>query len=251
MIKVCCDPYHRGGRSNFGDILSLLIVERLSGIKTRPVSLREVIHSHIVCGGSILEYIPEDYRGFIWGTGFMFDIDSPHHNQKWYYYGHNFSLRKNFKKGKVLALRGELTKKRVSQRSGNNVELGDPGILSHLLVSKDVKVEYEVGVVPHYIDQKEESCLSLLKENKNWLFIDVMDNVQLVVDKIASCKNIISSSLHGIIVADSLGIPSTWKEFSKNVAGEGFKFRDYYTSVVGDMEERKRRLIEASPFRKK
>jgi hypothetical protein len=43
---------------------------------------------------------------------------------------------------------------------------------------------------------------------------------------------VISSSLHGLIVADSLGIPNVWLRLSPDVLGGDYKFKDYY-SVFG------------------
>ena len=50
-----------------------------------------------------------------------------------------------------------------------------------------------------------------------------------VVDYIYSCDIILSSSLHGIIIADAYNIPNIWlDEFPLN---EGhFKFKDYFLS---------------------
>jgi hypothetical protein len=55
-----------------------------------------------------------------------------------------------------------------------------------------------------------------------------------VVSKISSCSLVYSSSLHGIIVAESLGIPARWvrDDRLKSTKGEGlWKYNDYYLST--------------------
>jgi pyruvyltransferase len=92
------------------------------------------------------------------------------------------------------------------------------------------KKKYKLGIIPHYVD-KENVFFNKLKNNPDILIIDIEGGIKKVVDEICSCELIASSSLHGIIVADAYGIPSTWIKFSDNVMGSGFKFRDYFASV--------------------
>jgi pyruvyltransferase len=52
-----------------------------------------------------------------------------------------------------------------------------------------------------------------------------------VIDDIASCDAIASSSLHGVITANAYGIPAAWLEFSSKIGGDGMKYIDYFQSV--------------------
>lgn len=74
----------------------------------------------------------------------------------------------------------------------------------------------------------------LPKEHSHCLFIDIQNypTWHNFIDQILSCEMILSSSLHGIIVADAYGVPNLWCKFTDYEApGKGFKFKDYYLSV--------------------
>ena len=51
-----------------------------------------------------------------------------------------------------------------------------------------------------------------------------------MIRQIAECRFILSSSLHGLIIADSMGIPNLHVEFGDRLLGDGYKFDDYYSA---------------------
>jgi len=66
--------------------------------------------------------------------------------------------------------------------------------------------------------------------------IDILNKDPLeVARQIASCRKIVSSSLHGIIAAHAYGIPAAWVEFSNQLAGDGIKFADHFASVSSEL----------------
>ena len=51
------------------------------------------------------------------------------------------------------------------------------------------------------------------------------------VDELCACEYVISSSLHGLILAEAYHIPTLWATFSDNINGGTFKYMDYYKSI--------------------
>jgi len=62
--------------------------------------------------------------------------------------------------------------------------------------------------------------------------IDAGGSVDSVVRQIASCAAITSSSLHGLVLADSFGIPASWFGLEPELWGGSFKFQDYESVVT-------------------
>jgi pyruvyltransferase len=166
----------------------------------------------LAAAGSVLDEFPDEYNGVILGSGFI-----------------RRNSTQTFPRAAVLAVRGELTRKKL--RRGHEVELGDPGLLASLVMAERRPKQYALGVIPHYLDRENENFVSLKKNiSGNARFIDVRQNPRAVFDAIDQCEKIVSSSLHGLIVSDSLGIPNAWVE-SKNLPDGRFKFDDYYSAM--------------------
>ena len=156
---------------------------------------------------------------YIWGTGF---ISYKSHDDKLY--------KKNMK---FCALRGELSKKRIEKLLNHNLDnvvLADAGILASLLLEQKIEKKYDIGIIAHYKEKDDPIFDKLRNQYDNSIFIDVQDTPINVITKIASCKHIISSSLHGLIIADSLHIPNVHIIVSNKLLGDGFKFDDYYSA---------------------
>jgi pyruvyltransferase len=167
-----------------------------------------------VAAGSILEQLPNDYGGIILGSGFI-----------------GQEATRMFPKAKIFSVRGKLTREKLGR--GDEVALGDPGILTSIVFPKRKQKKFSLGVIPHYVDRDKETFINLKKNmgmKDGAIFIDVMDYPEKVIGLIDQCEFIISSTLHGLIVADSLGIPNAWIE-STDLIGGRFKFDDYYSSL--------------------
>ena len=76
----------------------------------------------------------------------------------------------------------------------------------------------------------------MLEHYPNSKFIDVQNEPETVLKEISECENIISTGLHGLIIADSYGIPNCWCEISDKILGNNFKFHDYFSSFGTDRE---------------
>jgi pyruvyltransferase len=198
--------YWYSNEKNFGDLLAPCLFQHF---KFKPIH-SEIIRSDIVSVGSILGIVPSLYSGYIFGSGLIKD----------------HSIKLPF--AKIIGVRGELTWERIGSPKINF--LGDPGLLADKLILERKEKKFLIGIVPHYVDKHNEKILHISQEfEKEIKVIDVQNDPRLVINEIDECEYILSSSLHGLVVADSLGIPNGWLLLSNNVVGKGFKFFDYWS----------------------
>lgn len=132
-----------------------------------------------------------------------------------------------------IALRGEKTRsvvEKVLNRDLSSVALGDPGLLMNRLVRPIDKKKVKIGVVSHYVDKGNLLVQQLINENEGAVEIDIIGDPVETLNRINECELILSSAMHGLIAADSLGIPNKWIQISDNLMGGDFKFHDYYSA---------------------
>lgn len=221
---------------NFGDLLNELIMEKTGN----EAKYKNFDSCDIVMVGSILDKFfhnsnigdgdKKRQQGantekpvYVWGTGLMYQYED--------------TDLKPIRPFDVRALRGERTRKQVSKALGKEVKcvLGDPGILSSHFVPAEEK-KYDVGIIPHYVDEKDEIFAKMKEAYGNAVIIDVHENTEEVLKKISECRYIFSTSMHGIITADSYGIPNCWCESGDRILGAGYKYHDYFSSFGKDRQ---------------
>lgn len=109
--------------------------------------------------------------------------------------------------------------------------LADPAVLVREMVKNAAPAERKyIGVIPHHGDWDSEYLKNIQVDGLK--IINVRDNPIQIIREIRECRCILSSSLHGLIFADALGVPCQWVLFSDKVPGGAMKFNDYY-SVYG------------------
>lgn len=129
-------------------------------------------------------------------------------------------------------VRGPITRTRLIECGGECNEIyGDPALLLPRIYNPTVEKTHKVGIIPHHIDY--EIVKSKYPTHK---VINLKtDNVEDVIKDILSCEKIISSSLHGMIVANAYNIPAAWIIISKLV-GDNTKFYDYAMSANAEIK---------------
>lgn len=208
-------------KSNWGDDLNYYLPKILFDSKILVYHsswLSRYTHkTNYMCIGSTINEVNSET--IVWGSGVISEDKK-------------YSIKKKPKQ--VLAVRGKLTRDYLLKNGIECPEVyGDPALLLPLIYKKDTKVKkYILGVIPHICDESNQ-YVEELKNNSRIQIISIKDydDWHSVIDKICECEFIMSSSLHGIIVSDAYHIPNLWVEFSDQVIGNGFKFRDYYSSV--------------------
>ena len=217
---------------NWGDIISYLILKHFS--QSKKLQPKDVFYFDeygyqvrkngkiLAIGSSMLFTQPND---IVWGTGC---ID----------YGQIGKIPKE-----IYAVRGPLTRDELLKRNIKCPEVyGDPALLFPEIYNPEKTIKYEYGLIPHYIDYTDENSLKIIKNlsSQGVKIINITAGMFHFIDELIQCKNIMSSSLHGLIVADAYNIPNIRVKLSNKLIGGDFKFKDYSLSVnkpftIGDI----------------
>lgn len=202
-------------KENYGDVLGQYLVEKISDKKVvfawpKKKSVYDWFSPIYVTIGSIIHNV--NHKCIVWGSGII--------NQELI-----------IKKAVFLAVRGPQTRKYLINLGFDVPEVyGDPALLLPRYFNPKVEKKYKYGIVPHYNDFK--IVQHWFKNRADIHIIDLMTNdIESKTIEFLQCEKIISSSLHGIIIAHAYEIPAVWQKFSNKVFGDDIKYQDYYESI--------------------
>lgn len=209
---------------NFGDAINPMLFEQTTQKKvansSKIINLFNRPTYYFI--GSILDNLNKS-NAIVCGTGFQ-----------------NENAKVLKKPSKIIAVRGPLTREIFLKQNIECPEVYcDPALLlPNIYMPNNIEKKYKVGIIPHYVDKEKFSELEIISNDLTHCFIDIEDNWKKIIDDICSCEYILSSSLHGIIVAHAYNVFGTRMILSDKIVGGDFKFDDYALSVSDKLLEK-------------
>lgn len=230
FIKNCnkyivCESYIKSKlfwfrNNNWGDDLNKYMFEYITAMKVVNLPISNLffqIDKSYSLIGSILSFYSIDNK-IIYGTGLMNPNDTIVGNPK-----------------EIISVRGPRTRQVLLNKGYFCPEnYGDPALLLPIFYQPNVSLDQRGAIILNMgTNLVNNNMISKLIDEMNLKIID-MTKYQTwtdVIDEIVASKFVISESLHGLIVAETYGIPNIWVEFIDHPDYWDFKFLDFFESI--------------------
>ena len=197
--------------NNIGDYLSVEVVKYIC--TTQGINFDKKVNGpkHLYAIGSILLGYQD---ATIWGSGFGTDsikrwlrkMDGYIHRCR-----HHLDIR---------AVRGPCTRKILKEMGYECPHIfGDPAVFTPLFYKGKAEAPSRYVIIPHY--SKIESY-----RGRDNVICTFSSDWKRIIDKIINTELVISSSLHGIILAESYGIPAVM--LMDTPSPDITKYKDWY-----------------------
>lgn len=245
-------PQENSLQKNLGDSLSRVIVQNM--LEQRELSLNDKTNGKrdLYALGSII--VMGHQNATIWGSGLAVEPSK---------------LRGAFHSAKrrrldIRAVRGPLTRRSLHKLGHDCPEIyGDPAILMPLFYQPRAKEKsIKRLIIPHF-SMEEKTILD--SSSEEMLSMNTND-YRTVIDTICNAEIVLSSSLHGIILAEAYGVPAVF--YQDRADCYNYKYEDYYLSTnrhmhvcaglkearraepmpLPSLERMQERLIDAFPY---
>jgi pyruvyltransferase len=201
---------------NFGDAISPIVTKFVAG---RDVEWSSNSDCQLYGLGSLMKMVQggvQERKGpkpWVWGTGCMYAVQPK-------------MIRPNVR---FACVRGPIT---ATLLGIDSACYGDPGLLVQEASGISATNDGSVGLIPHLSRVDSPEIRALVATEPTLKLIDVrLDDPIETMRQIAACKYVVSSSLHGLIVADAFGVPNTWLNPRGNHIAAALKFYDYAASI--------------------
>jgi len=204
---------------NLGDALSPVILSQFTEHQPELASSDE--SGKLLLVGSLLDIVMDN--DIVCGIG----SNKP-----------NFTLEANDTM-RFISVRGPLTRFQIK---GADVpkSYGDPALLLPLMYYPKIEKKKKTGIIPHYVDKKY-----FPKDQ----IIDIEQDYTTFIDQILECDEVISSSLHGIIIAEAYGIKTKWVMYGDKIEGGEFKYQDYFLGTGRPIQKQNKVLDKIRDLR--
>ena len=198
---------------NLGDAISPIIVDWV--LNKKGINRNGIISktTHLMAVGSLLGM--RRFDATVWGSGVL---------------SLGMVMRVNsqsrYRKYDVRAVRGPLTQQVIKFAGYSCPDIfGDPAILMpDIYVSVCKEKRYKVSIVSHHEFKIPQSMETLC----NIIDIKTKDYMGFI-DSLNMSEKVVSSSLHGIILAEAYGIPAIF--LGTGMESQYIKFYDWYYST--------------------
>ena len=209
----------QGSPYNLGDYLGKVIIKYLLDQKGIPIDKYISKRKHLFAVGSNI--MGSDIKGnyqnaTIWGSGC---IKEPSRRE---YFFQKISHRHL----DIRAVRGPLSREILLRLGHECPEVyGDPAILLPIIYEPRFIKKRDYLIIPQLYCEK-----SFREKNYDGFIVSMnTDDYKSVIDEICASEIVYTSSLHGIILAESYGIPAVFFRGLDKVFD--FKYRDWYSST--------------------
>ena len=226
------------GEKNVGDLVTPYFLRRVCGVDD-PELMRVPesdlhVHPHRSAIRSIVDFLKGRTRTrasprYSLSTGSVMRLCS----QRAVVYGSGIRSRDQLvQPGICRIVRGPITRMQVLASGGECPPIfGDPGLLmSRYYEPAYSSTKVQLAIVPHFTEY--ETVKDLYANDRRISIVDMgCGDIEHVIEEIVAAEAVVSSSLHGIIFANSYGVPVRWIKFSSQVHGDDTKYHDYFSSI--------------------
>ena len=201
---------------NLGDCLSPVVCEYMLAKRSlsfaSPTCDGKIAHLNAI--GSILGG-RGDYDATVWGSGVRCFSSI-----------RGLCRKKLYQELDIRAVRGPITRAALEQCGIPCPSVyGDPAILMPLIYSPNVSRRHGTVMITHYLTPSEQ-----YRQFENITLVDIKtEDYKKFIDIISSAEIVVSSSLHGIILAEAYGVPAVFLQ--EGIESETLKFYDWYYST--------------------